>query len=142
MGKIYRFSSPKYLSRIDPSDRSGTYVLGVGMIAGSAILSVYGRGLAMGIAWAIGFLFLIGLCWENYPRFARFFTKLIGWIGITSIAFTGAFAIYNSLERSSEADSVATALTTFGSVLFGLVFFKDVIRGARASAQPTYGKDK
>jgi len=136
MGKIYRFPLPKYLSKIDPSDRSGTYILGIGMLAGSALLSTYGLGLALGIVWAIGILFVVGLFWEYFPKPVRLLTLTVGWLGVCCTILTVGYALFLVLsgEPPSEGNKYVVALMTFGSSIFGLLFFADVIRGARASA--------
>ena len=133
VGKIYRFPFPKYLSKLDPSDRSGTYVLGIGMIAGSALLSTYGIGLAIGIAWSIGILFIVGLFWEDFPKPVSLFTLFIGWFGILITALTVCYATFLILNNQTtiEDSKAMVTLTTLGSSVFGFLFFADVIRGAR-----------
>ena len=136
MGKIYRFPFPKYLSKIDPSDRSGTYILGIGMIAGSALLSTYGIALAVGIVWAIVILFVVGLFWESYPRPVRLLTLSLGWFGLFCTVLTACYTVYLILTDQFTIDSskTLTVLASLGSSVFGILFFADVIRGARASS--------
>jgi len=136
VGKIYRFPFPKYLSKVDPSDRSGTYILGIGMIAGSALLSTYGIALAGGIVWAIAILFVIGLFWENYPKPVRLLTLSIGWFGLFCTTVTICFTVFWVLtdQIAIERSKMRVILASVGSSVFGLLFFAEVIRGARASS--------
>ena len=136
MGKIYRFPLPKYLSKLDPSDRSGTYILGIGMIAGSALLSNYGIALAVGIVWAIMILFVIGLFWESYPKTVRVLTLCIGWFGFYCTALSIFYAIFLILTSQVTVDNskALVVLLSVGSSIFGFLFFAEVVRGARAAA--------
>lgn len=122
------------LVRIDGLEAPLTYGSGLAD-AGSVLLSGYGRELAVVMVWAIGILFVVGLFWEDFPKAVRLITAAVGWLGIALVIFSAAFAIYDILARSTTTDAVVVSLSSFGSAVFGLLFFMDVVRGASSNAQ-------